>query len=87
MKYLLPLIVFLSACSTTVPVKRTFPEADPFMLQPPPSLVQLPADTTELHLLIENSTENYGKFHELVERYLMWQMWYEQQKENFESVK
>ena len=87
MKYFLILTIFLGACSTTVPVKRTFPEADPFMLEPATELKLLPADTTDLDKLISNSTENYGEYRKLVKRYEMWQEWYKKQKENFDSVK
>lgn len=87
MRYFLILTVFLTACSTPVPVKRKFPEADYYMLEPAPTLQVLPPDTTDLDKLITNSTENYGKYRELVQRYLMWQEWYQLQKENFESVK
>jgi hypothetical protein len=87
MKYFLILTIFLSACSTTVPVKRTFPEADPFMLEPAAALTPLPPDTTELDKLIENATDNYGKYRALVHRYEMWQEWYKKQKENFDQVK
>ena len=79
--------LFLVACSTAVPVKRHFPEADPFMLEPAAELTPLPPDTTELDQLISNSAENYGKYRALVQRYEMWKEWYVKQKENFESVK
>jgi hypothetical protein len=81
------IILLLTGCSTTVPVKRKFPEADPFMLEPAPALTTLPPDTTDLDKLLSNSTENYGKYRELVQRYEMWKEWYKQQKELFESVK
>jgi len=87
MRYLLVFVVFLAACSTTVPVKRKFPDADPFMFEPAPTLTTLPPDTTELDKLISNSAENYGKYRELVQRLEMWKEWYIKQKENFDSVK
>ena len=87
MRYLLVFIVFLTACSTTVPVKRKFPDADPFMFESAPTLTTLPPDTTELDKLISNSAENYGKYRELVQRLEMWKEWYIKQKENFDSVK
>lgn len=83
---LLPTLL-LAACSTVVPVKRKFPEADPFMLEPAVELKTLPPDTTDLDKLITNSAENYGEYRKLVQRYEMWQEWYKKQKENFESVK
>lgn len=87
MRYFLLLTIFLTACSTTVPVKRKFPEADAFMLEAAPTLNTLPPDTTDLDKLLINSADNYGKYRELVKRYEMWQEWYKQQKELFESVK
>lgn len=87
MKYIIVLSLFLGACSTTVPVHRNFPEADPYMMEPAPRLETIPEDTTELDVLIDNAADNYGKYRELVIRYEMWQKWYKQQKENFESVK
>ena len=87
MRYFLLLTVFLAACSTPVPVKQKFPEADPFMFEPAPKLETLPPDTTDLDKLLSNSTDNYGKYRELVQRYEMWKEWYIKQKENFDSVK
>ena len=83
---LLILALFLVGCSTVVPVKQRFPEADPYMLEPAPALVTLPPDTTELDRLIANSADNYGKYRELVKRYELWQEWYKLQKQNFESA-
>ena len=85
--YVLILTLFLVACSTPVPVKRHFPEADPFMLEPAAELKPLPPDTVDLDQLITNSAENYGEYRKLVQRYEMWIEWYKKQKENFESVK
>lgn len=87
MRYLLVLTVFLAACTTAVPVKRKFPDADPYMFEPAPKLEILPPDTVDLDKLISNSTDNYGKYRELVQRYEMWKEWYIKQKENFDSVK
>jgi hypothetical protein len=87
MRYFIVLSLFLSACSTVVPVHRNFPEADPMMLEPAATLEKLPEDTTELDKLIQNAADNYGKYRELAIRHEMWQKWYQQQKENFEKVK
>jgi hypothetical protein len=87
MRYFILLTVFLAACTTAVPVKRKFPDADPFMFEPAAALEPLPADTTDLDKLITNSTENYGKYRILVQKLEMWKEWYIKQKENFDSVK
>jgi len=87
MRYFLLLTVFLAACTTTVPVKRKFPDADPYMFEAAPTLEKLPSNTQDLDKLIANSADNYGKYRELVQRYEMWKEWYIKQKENFDSVK
>ena len=86
MRYFLLLTVFLAACSTPVPVKQKFPAADPFMFEAAPKLETLPPDTTDLDKLLSNSTDNYGKYRELVQRYEMWKEWYIKQKENFDGA-
>lgn len=86
MRYFLLLTVFLAACSTPVPVKQKFPDADPFMFEAAPKLETLPPDTTDLDKLLSNSTDNYGKYRELVQRYEMWKEWYIKQKENFDGA-
>ena len=86
MRSLLILTVFLAACTTAVPVKQKFPEADPFMFDPAPKLETLPPDTQDLDKLISNSAENYGRYRELVQRLEMWKEWYIKQKENYESA-
>jgi hypothetical protein len=79
-------IVLLTGCSTAVPIKQKFPEADPFMFEAAPTLEVLPSDTVDLDKLLSNSTENYGKYRELVKRYEMWKEWYIKQKENFDGA-
>jgi hypothetical protein len=83
---LLTILFILTGCSTAVPVKQKFPEADPIMFTPAPKLDPLPAETQDLDRLITNSTENYGKYRELVQRLEMWKEWYIKQKENYESA-
>lgn len=87
MRYFLILALFLTGCGTTsVPVKRTFPEADPIMFETAPTLKPLPPDTKDLDQLITNSVENFGEYRKLVKKYEMWQEWYKKQKENFDKV-
>ena len=84
----LVVVALCTGCSTTaVPVTQRFPTADPVMMEPAPRLVPLPENTTQLDQLIDNTAENYGRYHELTRRLELWQNWYKKQKEIFESVK
>lgn len=56
-------------------------------MRPPPKLEQLSLSDKELSDLLTNANENYGKYHELREKYLAWQEWYREQKEIYEEVK
>lgn len=88
--FLIVLVIVTAAmygCSTTVPVARTFPEAPAKLLEPPPELQPIPSNTTELSVLIDNANENYHSFRVLREYYQAWQQWYQEQRDNFNSVK
>lgn len=56
-------------------------------MREPPKLTQLGPTDTDLSDLLNNANENYGKYHELREKYLGWQEWYSEQKEIYEEVK
>lgn len=87
MKLLLPLILSLSivGCSTTVPVKRTFPEVPAEILQTCPDLSKT-APTTKLSDVLIVVTENYSKYHECRIKVDAWIEWYKNQKLVFDSV-
>ena len=87
MRYLLPLIFMLSACSTAVPIVAKFPDAPAELMAPAPELTPLLPDTTELSVMIDNANENYGSYRELRVRYEMWQEWYREQRKNWETIK
>ena len=85
--FMLLILAMCSGCSTTaVPIKQKFPVADPVMLEPAPALVPLPKDTVALDQMIQNTAENYGRYHELTQRLELWQNWYHKQKNIFESA-
>jgi hypothetical protein len=56
-------------------------------MRDPPKLSPLGPTDTDLSDLIQNANENYGKYHELREKYLGWQEWYREQREIYEEVK
>ena len=60
MKYLLlPIILILSACSTTVPVKRTFPEAPAVLLEKCAELRKV-KENAQLSDVVKTVAENYS---------------------------
>lgn len=82
------LLLILTGCTTTaVPVARRFPEAPPELMSSAPELQLIPADTTQLSVLIDNANQNYTAYRILREHYEAWQVWYREQRDNFNSVK
>ena len=77
----------LLGCSTTVPLTQKFPQAPQVLMEPAPSLKQLPDNKKTLTDLLDNANENYGIYFDVLERYKSWQEWYIQQKQIYESVK
>ncbi len=87
MKYLIPLIILLSGCSTTVPVKRNFPDVPKSMTVLCPELKKIEGDTVSIVDLHKTVVENYTLYHECAVKVDAWNEWHKQQKEIFESVK
>jgi hypothetical protein len=87
MKYALILSLLLVGCSTSVPVKRTFPAVPAELTAKCPDLKQLPADTEKLSDLVSNVAENYSTYKECQLTVELWNEWYTEQKKNFDSVK
>lgn len=80
-------ILLLAACSTTVPVKRTFPEVPAELLTECPDLKLVPEGTTELSKTLSVVVENYGQYKECQLKADLWTEWYTKQKKIFEEVK
>lgn len=87
MKYLIPLIILLAGCSTTVPVKRNFPDVPQLMTVPCPELKKIEGDVVSIVDLHKTVVENYTLYHECAVKVDAWNEWHKQQKEIFESVK
>ena len=87
MKYALILSLLLVGCSTTVPVKRTFPAVPAELTAKCPDLKQLPITTEKLSELVSNVAENYSTYKECQLTVELWNEWYTEQKKNFDSVK
>ncbi len=90
MKILLALIpaFLLTGCfTTTVPVKRNFPEVPAELMATCPDLKKVDKGTEQLSKVITVVTENYTQYHECRNKVDVWNEWYKNQKEVFDSVK
>lgn len=86
MKYLLLMIaITLSACSTTVPVKRTFPEAPAVLLEKCAELKRV-KENSQLSDLVKTVAENYSLYHECSSKHESFVEWYKIQKQTFEGA-
>jgi hypothetical protein len=85
MKILVLMFAFLLAGCTTVPVKRTFPEAPKELLQKCPDLQKLP-NNAKLSEVAKVVTNNYILYHECAIKNDAFIEWYKTQKKIFESV-
>lgn len=87
MKYLLVFLLFLSGCSTTVPVVMKFPSVPPELTETCPDLDKTPEGTTQLSKTLEVVVKNYSKYHQCRSKVEAWNEWYTEQKKVFDSVK
>jgi hypothetical protein len=79
------LVLGLIGCSTSVPVKRNFPEIPSELMQKCPELKQTEV-TTKMSDVLRVVTENYSQYHECNIKAQTWIEWYKAQKEIFESA-
>jgi hypothetical protein len=87
MKLLIAILALsLSAC-VSVPVERKFPKAPEELMTACPDLQTIPAGTTQLSVVVEAVTANYGQYQMCQTKNDTWIDWYNKQKEIFDSVK
>jgi len=87
MKYfLLSLLIFLTGCSTTVPVERKFPEVPNVLLERCPDL-QKTKEKSSLSEVVKVITSNYSLYHECAAKHDAFVEWYETQKRIYEENK
>jgi len=85
-KYILVALLFLTGCSTTVPVVMKFPEAPPILMEKCEDLIKL-NEEAKLSDVATVVVQNYTLHHECSARVEGWMEWYTKQKELFESLK
>lgn len=85
-KLILLAVIFLSACSTVVPVKQTFPDFPEALSQTCKPLQTIDGNTTTLSNLMEVVAKNYATRHECAAQVEAILDWYAQQKKIFDQV-
>ena len=80
------LVLALSAC-VSVPVERKFPKVPDELMVACPDLQTVPEGTTQLSVVVETVTTNYGQYQLCQAKTSTWIDWYNEQKKIFDSVK
>lgn len=78
--------LFLSGCTTTVPVTAKFPEAPEVLLVPCDQLDKIGKDKVLFSEFLTTVVGNYTKYHSCAAQNEAWKEWYKQQKEIFDDV-
>jgi hypothetical protein len=88
MKYVsLILAIFLTACSTPVPVKQKFPDVPKALVERCESLKKIEGDKVAITEMLKVVVQNYGMYYECAAKVDGWKEWYTEQKRIYESVK
>jgi hypothetical protein len=72
--------IFLSACTTVVPVKQKFPEAPKALLEKCPDLLQANDNATDISEFLKVIIRNYQLYYECSNKNDGWIDWYSTQK-------
>ena len=80
MKYILIFCTILLTGCSLLPVKQTFPAAEPEMMQKCESLTLIDKPEVRLSELTTTVVKNYRKYHNCADLVEAWQDWYVKQK-------
>ena len=81
---ILAVALFLTGCSTVVPVKQEFPVAPAILLEKCPDLMQIDDGKNSLREMLKVVIQNYALYYQCAEKTHGWQDWYNQQKKIYE---
>ena len=88
MKYLLLVAaIFLTGCSTTVPVTAKFPAVPEMLNEKCPQLKTVDGEQVSVIDLTKTITINYTAYYECAVKNEGWIEWYQKQKQIFEEIK
>jgi hypothetical protein len=85
-KICLLFVMAIAGCTTTVPVKPTFPEAISTLMEECPELQAVPPGTISLSETLKIVTSNYGKYHECSLKVQAWIQWYTDQSTIYNEI-
>lgn len=84
--FIIVLVLLLTGCSTTVPVKAKFPEVPERLMEKCPQLQKVP-EAPKLSDVSKTITNNYTTYYECAVKHDAFVEWYQIQKHIYESVK
>ena len=84
---MLPFVLLINGCSTTVPVVAKFPAVPEELTQKCEPLRKLEGEQISIVDLHTRVVENYTQYHECSMKVEEWNTWYVKQKKIFEEVK
>lgn len=88
MKYIILVsVLFLTGCSTLLPVKQKFPDVPEVLMVKCPALETLNKPEVKLSELMKTIASNYQKYHNCSDLVIAWQIWYTEQKNIADNVK
>lgn len=79
-------VLALTACSTSVPVKQTFPVAPAALLERCPDLLVIDDGKNSMRDMLKVVIQNYALYYQCAEKTHGWQDWYGEQKRIHESA-
>jgi hypothetical protein len=83
--YILICTLFLSGCSTVLPVTQKFPEAPEILMEKCPQLETIDKSEILLSEFLKVVTRNYEKYHNCSNQIESWQKWYKEQQQIFQG--
>ena len=81
------LVVLLSGCLTSVPVKQKFPSVPNVLVEKCESLKKVEGDQVAITEMLKVIVHNYGLYYECSTKVDGWNEWYSDQKRIYDSVK
>ena len=85
--YSIIVLALLTGCSTTVPVKMTFPDVPPSLKERCAPLKKIQGEEIDIANLYKVVVENYTSYHVCAMKQDEWNEWYTTQKKIYESVR